>query len=109
MLLNATHRIAISGTPMENNLGELYSIFRFLNPTMFGSQAEFNRRYALPVQKENDEDAAKELSAKIRPFILRRLKQDVAKELPERTEQVLYIDLGYPLEKYDILRRKEEE
>ena len=93
MLLNANHRLAISGTPMENNLGELYSIFRFLNPTMLGSSAEFTRKYGNPVQKENDEDAAKELSAKIRPFILRRLKQDVAKELPERTESVMYVDM----------------
>ena len=94
MLLNAKHRIALSGTPMENNLGELYSIFRFLNPSMFGSEGEFNRRYGNPIQKENDEDAARELSAKIRPFILRRLKQEVAKELPERTEQVMYVDMS---------------
>ena len=94
MLLNARHRLALSGTPMENNLGELYSLFRFLNPAMFGSEAEFNRRYANPIQKEGDEDAARELSAKIRPFILRRLKQDVAKELPERTEQILYVDMN---------------
>ena len=94
MLLNAKHRIALSGTPMENNLGELYSIFRFLNPAMFGTEGEFNRRYGSPIQKDGDEDAAKELSAKIRPFILRRLKQEVAKELPERTEQVIYVDMS---------------
>lgn len=94
MLLNAKHKVALSGTPMENNLGELYSIFRFLNPSMFGTEGEFNRRYGSPIQKDGDEDAAKELSAKIRPFILRRLKQEVAKELPERTEQVLYVDMN---------------
>ena len=94
MLLNAKHRVALSGTPMENNLSELYSIFRFLNPSMFGPEAEFNRKYASPIQKEGDEDAARELSAKIRPFILRRLKEEVAKELPERTEQVIYVDMS---------------
>lgn len=94
MLLNAEHRVALSGTPMENNLSELYSIFRFLNPAMFGTEGDFNRRYAIPIQKDGDEDAAKELSAKIRPFILRRLKQEVAKELPEKTEQVLYVDMS---------------
>ena len=93
MLLNAKHKIALSGTPMENNLGELYSIFRFLNPSMFGTEGDFNRRYGNPIQKEGDEDAAKELGAKIRPFILRRLKQEVAKELPDRTEQVMYVDM----------------
>ena len=94
MLLNAKHKIALSGTPMENNLGELYSIFRFLNPAMFGTEGEFNRRYTSPIQKEGDADAAKELGAKIRPFILRRLKNEVAKELPERTEQVIYVDMS---------------
>lgn len=93
MLLNANHKIALSGTPMENNLGELYSIFRFLNPSMFGTEGEFNKRYGNPIQKDGDEDAAKELGAKIRPFILRRLKQEVARELPERTEQVIYVDM----------------
>ena len=94
MLLNGKYRFALSGTPMENNVGELYALFRFLNPAMFGSEGDFNRRYAVPIQKENDEEAAQELSAKIRPFILRRLKQDVAKELPARTEQIIYVDMS---------------
>lgn len=93
MLLNGQHRFALSGTPMENNVGELYALFRFLNPSMFGTEGDFNSRYATPIQKEGDENASRELSAKIRPFILRRLKQDVAKELPARTEQMLYVDM----------------
>ena len=57
MLLNSKNRIALSGTPIENNLGELYSLFRFLNPAMFGTAEEFNNYYAVPIQKENDQEA----------------------------------------------------
>jgi superfamily II DNA or RNA helicase len=94
MLLNAEHRLALSGTPIENNLSELYALFRFLNPAMFGSPEEFNRNYAIPVQKNDDKDALHELKKKIYPFILRRLKRDVLKELPEKVEQTLYVDMS---------------
>ena len=94
MLLTGRHRFALSGTPMENNLGELYSLFRFLNPTMFGGATEFNRNYLNPIQKEGDAESARELSKKISPFILRRLKGDVAKELPEKSEEILYVDMS---------------
>jgi superfamily II DNA or RNA helicase len=94
VLLNGRHHFALSGTPMENNVGELYSLFRFLNPAMFGTAADFNRKFLGPIQKNGDIQAAGDLGAKIRPFILRRLKQDVAKELPERTEQVCFVDMN---------------
>jgi superfamily II DNA or RNA helicase len=94
MLLNSEHRLALSGTPIENNLTELYSLFRFLNPSMFGSPDEFNRNYAVPIQKNNDRDALYELKKKIYPFILRRMKRDVLKELPEKVEQTLYVDMS---------------
>ena len=93
MLLNASHRFGLSGTPMENHLGELYSIFRFINPPMFGSVNDFNEKYLNPIQKDGDQQAAKQLSSKLNPFILRRLKKEVAKELPDKTEQILYVEL----------------
>lgn len=92
-LLKAKHKLALSGTPIENNLTELYSLFRFLNPAMFGSLEEFNSRYTYPIQKDNDKEVLHSLRKKIFPFMLRRLKKDVLKELPERIEQTLYVEM----------------
>lgn len=92
-LLDAEHRLAISGTPIENNLTELYSLFRFLNPTMFGSLDEFNERYTYPIQKQDSEECAEELRHKVFPFILRRLKKNVLSDLPDLTEQVLRVEM----------------
>lgn len=94
LLLNAPHRLALSGTPIENNLSELYALFRFLNPTMFGSLESFNQNYLTPIQKHGDQDAVAELKKKIYPFILRRLKKDVLKDLPEKIEQTLYVEMS---------------
>lgn len=106
MLINSQHRLALSGTPIENNLGELYSLFRFLNPAMFGSADEFNRYYASPIQQEADKNVIVELKRKIYPFILRRLKKDVLKELPDKIEQIIYVDMNPPQQKLYEQRRQ---
>lgn len=93
LALKADRRLALSGTPMENNLQELYSLFRFLNPGMFGTLEEFNARYAVPIQRDGDKEAIEALRRKIFPFILRRLKRDVLKDLPERVDQTLYVEM----------------
>ena len=105
MLMQSKHRLALSGTPIENNLGELYSLFRFLNPAMFGSIENFNQHYLSPIQKNNDKDVTVELRKKIYPFILRRLKKDVLKELPDKIEQVLYVEMSEPQRKLYEQRR----
>lgn len=94
MLMQCSQRLALSGTPIENSLGELYSLFRFLNPAMFGSIETFNQHYLTPIQKYNDKEITAELRKKIYPFILRRLKRDVLKELPDKIEQVLYVEMN---------------
>lgn len=94
MLLKSEHRLALSGTPIENNLGELYSLFRFLNPTMFGTSQEFNRNYVNPIQKDDDREMMNELKRKIYPFILRRMKKDVVKDLPAKVEQTLFVEMN---------------
>ena len=106
LMLHARRRLALSGTPIENHLGELYSLFRFLNPAMFGSEAEFNRNYAVPIHEHDDKEAARELRRKIYPFILRRLKRDVLKELPDKVEQTLYVDMSAEQRRLYDSRRK---
>lgn len=106
MALRSRFRLALSGTPVENNLGELYSLFSFLNPAMFGSGSEFDRDYVQPIQKFGDKEAAHELRRKIYPFILRRLKGDVLKELPPKVEQVLYVDMGEDQRAFYETRRR---
>lgn len=105
LVLKANFRLALSGTPVENNLNELYTLFRFLNPSMFSSAADFERDYAQPIQRENDDEAANELRKKIYPFILRRLKGDVVKDLPPKLEQVLYVEMGLEQKKHYEERR----
>lgn len=104
-LLDATHRLALSGTPMENNLTELYSLFRFLNPTMFGTYEDFNSTYTYPIQRNGDQEATDSLRRKIFPFILRRLKRDVLKELPERIDRTLYVEMSEAQKKFYEERR----
>ncbi|UZR97114.1 DEAD/DEAH box helicase [Chondrinema litorale] len=94
MMLKSDHRLALSGTPVENNLGELYSLFRFLTPSMFSTLENFSRNYANPIQKNSDVRVIEELRKKIYPFILRRLKSEVLKELPSKIEQTLYVEMS---------------
>ncbi len=106
MLLSAEHRLALSGTPIENNLGELYSLFRFLNPSMFGSAELFTNQYLTPIQKHDDKAATADLRRKIYPFILRRLKKDVLTELPDKIEQTLFVEMSDDQAKYYEQRRQ---
>ncbi|MDI6781750.1 MAG: SNF2-related protein [bacterium] len=94
MILKSNHRLALSGTPIENNLSELYALFRFLNPSMFGSIDDFNQFYTSPIQRDGDKDAMHELKKKIYPFILRRVKKDVLQDLPDKVEQTLFVEMS---------------
>lgn len=91
--LTARRRLALSGTPVENSLSELYSLFRFLNPSFFGSKGHFSREYGKPIQEDHDTAVLKDLKRKIYPFMLRRLKQEVLTDLPEKSEQTLMVEL----------------
>ena len=84
--INARHRFALTGTPIENNLGEVWSLFEFLNPGLLGDERTFRRTLRIPIEKHGDAAAQAFLSRRVKPFILRRTKEEVAKELPPKTE-----------------------
>jgi len=101
-LLRARHRLALSGTPIENHLGELWSLFEFLDPGLLGSSRSFQRTFAAKTTPPERREA---LARALRPLILRRTKEQVAPELPERTEQTLYCELeGSQKQQYEELR-----
>ena len=94
--LTADHRLALTGTPVENRLLDLWSIFNFLNPGYLGKQAQFRHRYELPIQRDNDPRRADILKRLIEPFILRRVKTDpdIIRDLPEKLENRQFCNLS---------------
>ena len=102
--LTARMRLALSGTPIENRLGELRAIMSFANPGMLGTSAEFEERFETPITKEPRGAAAEQLRALVRPFVLRRTKADVLLDLPPKTEVVRACVLGLRQKRlYDAL------
>ena len=89
-LLKAKNRLVLTGTPIENNTFDLYAQMTFVNPGLLGGIQHFKNEYSTAIDKNKDKDAAKELKNLIDPFLLRRTKEQVAKELPPKTEQFLY-------------------
>lgn len=92
--LKAAHRLCLSGTPMENHLGELWSLMRFLMPGFLPDEKTFNTRIRRPIERERSKDAQLALNRRVAPLILRRTKDEVAKDLPEKTEIIHGIDLS---------------
>jgi len=90
--LKGKFRVLLSGTPVENRLEELWSAMHFANPGLLGGVSDFQQRYSTPIANGEPESAAR-LRAKIRPFLLRRTKQEVLPELPPRTDMVLHVEL----------------
>ena len=92
--LDADFRIALTGTPVENHLGELWSLMRILAPGLFGSWEQFRDRFAAPIERAHDPERRAALARALRPFLLRRTKDEVAPELPARTEISRVVDLS---------------
>lgn len=93
-LVNSSFRMALTGTPMENRLSELWSIFDYLMPGFLYGYTRFRSEIETPIVSDKDEDAMTRLHAMIHPFILRRLKKDVLKELPEKQEEIVIVALS---------------
>jgi SNF2 family DNA or RNA helicase len=105
--LNADFRLALTGTPVENRLADLWSIMRFANPGLLGTTHRFNERFAGPIERNRDREAQHVLKRLIGPFVLRRTKSEVLQELPPRTELVLTVaPEGAEAAHYEALRRE---
>lgn len=92
--LKSRHKLILSGTPVENSVSDLWTQLTFLNPGLLGTQTFFNEEYVQAIEKRKDEEKARKLQAIIKPFVLRRTKEQVASELPAKTEQVIYCDMS---------------
>jgi SNF2 family DNA or RNA helicase len=103
--IDARHRLCLSGTPIENHLGELWSLFHFLTPGFLGSEESFNRCFRGPIEKHRDEGLRKRLAERVAPLMLRRTKTLVAHDLPPKTEIVRTVEL-HPkqVELYEAVR-----
>lgn len=107
-LLRGTNRLALSGTPVENHLGELWSLFEFLNPGMLGAASVFTLTEG--AMRNPDENTRKMLAYALRPFVLRRTKEQVASELPPKSEQTIYCEMSTRQRQlYDELRQHYQE
>ncbi|WP_414675190.1 SNF2-related protein [Massilia sp. CFBP9026] len=93
-LLDARHRLCLTGTPVQNHLGELWSQFNFLMPGLLGDEKSFKADYRKPIEQGNDVQRKEFLARRVKPFMLRRTKDKVATELPPKTEIVLPVELG---------------
>jgi non-specific serine/threonine protein kinase len=92
-LLNAKHRVCMSGTPLQNNTFDIYAQMNFLNPGMLGSVEFFRQEFAIPIDKFGEPEQKEHLKKVLYPFILRRTKEQVAKDLPDKTETVLFCEM----------------
>lgn len=103
--LQSKNRLALSGTPVQNNTFDLFAQMNFLNPGMLGSMEFFRNEFATPIDKMQEDEAKKHLRKLIHPFLLRRTKEQVAPDLPEKTEMVLFCEMGVKQRKiYDAYR-----
>lgn len=110
MQTNAEMKLALTGTPLENYLHELKSLFDIILPGFMPPMSEFKEEYVLPIEKNGDKDKQKALQALINPFIIRRKKQDVLDDLPEKIEEIVYVDLSEQQKRmYDEIATKSKE
>ncbi len=92
--LDAYHKISLSGTPIENSLADLWTQMEFINPSTLGSYAAFREQFQLPIERQGDPMAREQLFGRVRPFFLRRTKEEVAPDLPPKIEQVFYSEMS---------------
>lgn len=107
MKLQANHRIILTGTPVQNHLGELWNLFQFANPGLLGSHEHFHKKYIVPIEQQDNRERSRQLKRIVSPFMLRRTKQEVIEELPDKTEVNLPVELSdEELAVYEVIRRR---
>lgn len=103
--IKSKHRLCLTGTPLENHLGELWSLFHFLMPGLLGAEKQFNHIFRIPIEKNTDQDRRAHLMRRIAPFMLRRTKNNVVKELPEKVHIVRQVEIeGAQRDLYETIR-----
>lgn len=109
MKIKANNRIILTGTPVQNHLSELWSLFQFINPGLLGGFEVFSRKFITPIERDQDKECQKRLDKIVHPFMLRRTKNSVLKELPEKTEIYQKIELSNEeMAVYEVIRKKAE-
>lgn len=110
MKLQAKYRIILTGTPVQNHLGELWNLFQFINPGLLGSHDHFHQKYIVPIEMQDNKERSRQLKRIVQPFMLRRTKQEVVEELPDKTEITMPVELSEDeLAVYEVIRRRAKE
>ena len=110
MDLSARLRLILTGTPVQNHLGELWNLFQFINPGLLGTYEQFNAKYIQPIENSEDHERNQQLQAVVSPFMLRRTKAAVVQELPDKTEITLNVELtDEEMATYEVIRREAEQ
>lgn len=107
MKMQSKHRLILTGTPLQNHLGELWNLFEFINPGLLGSYEQFQKKFINPIEAGGNEERRQLLRRIIQPFMLRRTKQEVATELPDKEDIKLYVELSEEeMGVYEVIRRR---
>lgn len=103
--IRAQHRLCLTGTPLENHLGELWSLFHFMMPGLLGDEKKFNFLFRNPIEKQYNQERRQHLNRRIAPFLLRRTKNEVVKELPDKVHMIQHLELeGEQRDLYETIR-----
>ncbi len=110
MPVDALYRIILTGTPVQNHLGELWNLFQFINPGLLGSYETFHQKYIIPIENLQDDERQRQLQTLVAPFMLRRTKQAVVQELPAKTEININVELtADEMAFYEVMRKQAED
>jgi SNF2 family DNA or RNA helicase len=110
MQLQAAHRLILTGTPVQNHLGELWNLFQFINPGLLGSYEQFQEKFIVPIEGNHDKQRQLQLNRLVHPFMLRRTKHEVVEELPDKEEIIYPVEMSdAEMSVYELIRREAQQ